>query len=140
MPRAQRPDYDMSKSRTINITKLLTQEYGRLVQITDPYDLVEAVIELATPLVGKGFRQENYDSFVRTLNQEAEKGLIQLQHYLTNFILRGSGLKVMEHVDPRSIAKFITEDIDQVRYLTDDQKYLKKLVESNTVFKVAPIY
>lgn len=140
MPRPQRPDYDMSQSRNMNITKLLTQEYGNLVQITDPYELAEAVINLATPLVGKGFKKETYDKFVMILNQKADEGLVQLQHYLTNFILRGSGLKVMEHTDPRAIADFITENTHETLYLTEHQKYLKRLVESNTMFKVAPVH
>ncbi len=118
-----------------NSTSALQAAYQQLMAIQDPEELVQAAINVVQPLVGNGISPQNYKKFIMNLQNSARRGLTNIQMYLSNYILSGSGMTTdMNSV--QAVASFITEDVNDIRQLTPQQQYLKTLVESNTRFKV----
>lgn len=123
---------DLSQ-RAGNSTSSLQQSYKQLMSIQDPDQLKQAALEVVQPLVGKGISPKNWATFQR--NVMGLTDLTKLQAYITNYILKGSGLGVVgggarfateDHV--LAISSLISEDTADVK-LTDDQWRWKRLVE-----------
>lgn len=134
MPRPRAPQRDLSQQEG-NPTSALQAAYQQLMAIQDPQELMDAAIQVVQPLVGHGMSEQNYRKFMQNLEGSARKGLTGIQMFLSNYILKGSGMGARLEA-AESIASFITEDINEVRALTPQQQYLKTLVESNTNLKV----
>lgn len=128
MPRPTRPQRDLS-AQAGNPTSEIQKHYSELMAIQDPEELIQAADALVQPLIGHGFSQPNYQKFVANLQQAARRGLVGLQSFLSNYMLKGSGLGVRESTDIDAIATFLCEDTNTVR-LTKRQIELKTLVES----------
>lgn len=128
------PNRDLSKQAG-NPTSELQAHYQRLMSIQDPVELADAAVQVVEPLVGKAMSVDNYNKFLTRLKQAGQRGLVGVQKYVSDFILRGSGLGVVEDVTS-AIASVITEDVDDPIELTRHQRQLKALVESNTKFHV----
>ena len=137
MPRPPRPRRDLSQQGG-NPTSALQAAYEQLMSIQDPEEMMDAAIQVVQPLVGSGMSEQNYQKFVQQLQGSSRKGLVGVMGFLSNYILKGSGLGVgMEAAE--SVASFITEDVNETYSLTPQQQYLKTLVESNTSFSVVLI-
>lgn len=127
-----------------NPTSELQAQYQQLMAIQDPQELMDAAIGVVKPLIGRGMSEKNYQRFMRQIQQAASRGLVNLQMFLSNYILKGSGQgaipqrggRFAESADIAEIASVITEDADNFNELTREQQYLKNLVESCTNFKV----
>jgi hypothetical protein len=103
--------------------------------IQDPQELMDAAVGVVQPLVGRGMSEQNYQKFMQNLQGSARRGLTGIQMFLSNYILKGSGMgATLEAAE--SVASFITEDVNDTHALTPQQQALKTLVESNTSFKV----
>jgi hypothetical protein len=134
MPRPQRPKRDLSQQGG-NPTSALQAAYQQLMSIQDPEELAQAALQVVQPLVGSGMSEQNFQKFQQNLQGSARKGLTGVQMFLSNYILKGSGMGVgMEAAE--SVASFITEDVNDFRDLTPQQQALKTLVESNTSLRV----
>lgn len=136
--RGPQPDYSQQPG---NPTSELQAKYQQLMTIQDPHELVDAAVGIVQPLVGRGMSEKNWRIFQRNIQGAARRGLVGLQMFLSNYILKGGGQGVIgsgggrfESVDV--IANMITEDVDIFNELTPQQQYLKNLVESCTNFKV----
>ena len=128
MPRISRPSADLSQ-REGNPTHAIQQHYSALMSIDDPEMLKEKVLEIVQPLVGHGMSNNNYKKFLMELNRSAARGLENLQFFLSNFMLAGSGMRA-ESNEINAIAGMINEDINEPVILTSHQRALKRLVES----------
>lgn len=126
MPRLNRPTPDLSQ-KAGNPTHGLEQNYERLMQINDPDELKMAAVELAKSYVGKGMKPAGYQKFIRELERASQRGLEGLQFFLTNFMLAGSGMRVMESAQ-EALSTYLTESTC-IR-LTPRQREIKMLVES----------
>lgn len=116
---------DLSKKKS-NPTASLTQHYQELMAIQDPDALIQRVTELAKPLVGAGMSELNYRKLVHTMEQYRQN-FPRLQKYVTDYILKGMGLGVVEdHV--QAVASLLTEGT--AARLTPQQAQLKRLAES----------
>lgn len=126
--RPPKPRRDMSGNPG-NPTSELQKAYSQLMTITDPDQLVEAAVGIVKPLIGRGFSEKNFRLFMQNIEQSKRRGLESIQSFLSNYILRGSGLGVesKEH----AIASVLTEDIDDYIELTPYQQSLKAMVESH---------
>lgn len=137
MPRPRAPKRDLSQQEG-NPTRALQDAYQQLMAIQDPQEMMDAAIQVVQPLVGRGMSEQNYKKFMQNLQGSARRGLVGIQSFLSNYILKGSGMgATLEAAE--SVASFITEDVNEVCNLTPRQQYLKTLVESNTDFKVVLI-
>lgn len=127
-----------------NPTSALQAQYQQLMTIQDPDELAQTALEIVQPLVGSGMSEQNFRKFKINLQDAAQRGLVGLQGFLSNYILAGSGLSVgrggrggpREAAEVAQIASMISEDVNDIRKLTPQQEYLKNLVESCTRFKV----
>lgn len=123
-----------------NPTSAIQAAYKQLMAIQDPNELVDAAMGIVQPLVGKGMSTQNFAKFKMNLMQSARRGLTNVQSFLSNYMLAGSGMGTsgsrgrMESIE--QIANVITEDANVFRELTPRQAQLKRLVESTTNFKV----
>lgn len=135
MPRPQKPTRDLSATAG-NPTHGIEQSYQQLMSITDPDELKQAAIQLADQYRGHGMSDGNYRKFMMNLEQAYRRGLTGLQMFLSNYMLKGSGLGVVESAED-AIASFLTESTC-IR-LTKRQYELKRLVESYG-FNVAVVY
>lgn len=124
--RPSRPRKDLSKISG-NPTSELQKNYDMLRSIRDPEELAQATINIVKPLVGKGFSKNRYAIFLRDLNNASQGGAEGIFHFITMFILAGSGLKVESR--EAAIASLLTEDIDSPINLTPHQRALKAMVE-----------
>ncbi len=124
--RPSRPRKDLSKISG-NPTSELQKNYDMLRSIRDPEELAQATINIVKPLVGKGFSKNRYATFLRDLNNASQGGAESIFHFITMFILAGSGLKVESR--EAAIASLLTEDIDSPIHLAPHQRALKKMVE-----------
>lgn len=136
MPRYQKKR-DLSKQSS-NPTSELQKSYQQLMAIEDPEELMKAAISVVEPLVGSGISETNYRKFINDIRNAARKGTNGIQFFLSNYILKGSGLGV-DLNSIQSIASYITEDANEICKLTPQQQYLKNLVESCTKFNVSLI-
>lgn len=116
-----------------NPSYALRQNYEQLMAIPDPEDLKATAIKIVQPFIGRGLSEKNYRKFLQSLGQK--RNLTQMQKYVSDYILAGAGLKVVENEED-AIASLLTEDIDSSIELTPDQEKLKQLIE-NYGFKVA---
>lgn len=112
-----------------NPTHGIQQHYHELMAITDPDELRQAAIDVVTPYVGKSMSQANFRKFMMNLDRSAQRGVTDIQRFISNFLLSGSGLGVSESA-VAAIAGLITEDIDDAVQLTEHQQQLKLMVES----------
>ena len=124
------------------VAQWIQANYEHLMQPgQDPDDLLQFVLSNIQSMVGHGISQPAFKKLRMDLQRAAMKGgadaAFGLQHALTNFLLRGEGLGVIENAQ-YAIASMITEDRESVR-LTVDQMALKRLVETHSRFKVAVI-
>lgn len=137
LPQKPKPSMDLPSSQNLNQRDLsqrsgnstsgLQAAYQQLMSIQDPAQLRQAALQVVAPMLGKGISQKNLQTFKLTL-QKIGDDLVKLQSYITNYILKGSGLGVMEN-EIAAIESLITEDVREVK-LTDDQWRWKRLVES----------
>lgn len=133
---------DLSQ-QTGNLTHALTTNYQRIMAAMSPQEMVEVALEVVRPTVGHGTSTDNFKKLEIALRQAERKGLVAVQHTITNFMLAGQGLSVgrgqhptRESAEIDQIASMITEDIWTNKKWTDRQLALKELVESCTNFKV----
>ena len=117
-----------------NPTSWIHDNYQELMGIQDPEELAQHVLENITPMVGNGISQQNFAKMRQTLMMAARKGIHEVQKYLSNYMLRGAGLGVEDN-EQLALASMVCEDCEVVR-LNLKQTYLKRLVESNSRFKV----
>lgn len=118
-----------SANKPQNPSKIIHDNYKMLMDIQDPDQLKNTIIELIKPLRGHGFSDKNYLAFAKSLQQASMRGLDGIQLFLTNFMLKGSNLGVIESkID--AIAGFVSEDASKSVQLTSKQLRLKSLVES----------
>jgi hypothetical protein len=137
MAPALRPGLDLTQ-RGGNISAWIEQNYARLMdQNTDPQEIIDLCTTAAKHFRGRSLGEGGFVKFVRTLQQVAEKGLTEIQKYLTNYMLAGAGMRADAGVrEPQrdyaesieGIANMISEEIEPV--FTLKQKRLKMLVES----------
>ncbi len=130
----RKPPVDLSTKKG-NPTSALQDAYSELMSIDDPALLAQRAIEIVKPLINRGVSERNYAKFARQLAGAQIKGIGEVQKFLTNYILAGSGLGVAEN-KIAAIGSLLTEDADVTRQFTREQHELKNLVESNTGFKV----
>lgn len=125
--RPERPRIDLSK-KPGNPTSELEKHYQELKALASDSEAAAAkAVEIIQPLVGKGMSERNYSKFMLDLNKAKERN--RVFEFLTNYILKGSGLGVMDDVE--AIASFVSEDINNLFVeLTDKQRALKKMAES----------
>lgn len=127
-----------------NPTSALQAQYQQLMEIPDQNMLIDAAMKIVQPLVGRGMSEPNFMKFKRDLMSSAQRGLTNIQMFLSNYILSGSGLSVgrgergggMRGESIDQIASIITEDANVFNELTPQQQNLKDLVESCTDFRV----
>lgn len=125
--RPRQPQRDLSQQGG-NPTSELQKNYEVLMGINDPDELAQAAVQVVRPLVGRGFSEKNYTKFMQNLEQAQQRGVQGLQKFLTNYILKGSGLGVESK--EAAVASMLTEDVDDPIELTPYQQHLKALVES----------
>lgn len=118
---------DLSQ-QTGNPTRAIQDNYERLMSIEDPDELVQAANDLVRPMVGTGISNTNYKKFINNLRSSTERGIDGIKYFLTNYMLRGSGLGVESKIG--AIASILTEDANVFIELTPHQQRLKQLVES----------
>lgn len=135
MPRPSRPPRDLS-AQAGNPTSEIQKHYSELMAIQDPDELIQAADTLVQPLIGHGFSPNNYKKFTMDLQQAARRGLLGIQSFLSNYMLKGSGLGVAESNEIGAIASLICEDTNSVK-LSKRQIELKRLVENVGGFSVA---
>lgn len=111
-----------------NPTHALQQNYERLMAIDDPAQLRDALVKIVGQLRGSGMSERNYRMFMLNL-QKIGDDIDNLKRYVTNYILRGSGLGVIED-KVVAMATFIGEDCSYIE-LNPQQQYLKQLVEAH---------
>lgn len=75
-----------------NPTSELQAHAQELWAIQDPQELANAAINIVKPLVGRGMSQKNYQMFLRNMQGAMRRGLTGVQSYITNYILKGSGM------------------------------------------------
>ena len=121
-----RPSTDLTK-RAGNPTFEIQKHYDELMSIADVDELVQHAVQIVEPTVGAGFSERNYRKFMMNINRARERGVSEVQRFLTNFLLAGAGMKAMEDID--AIASFVTEDIEEKVELTEKQRALKEMVE-----------
>ena len=121
-----RPRKDYSKTPG-NATSVLQAAYGNLMSIQDPEELKLAMIDTIKPLVGKGISRDKFERF----NKIARgcDNLTKLRYYVSNFILKGSGLGVVES-KAAAVASFLAEDADVIARLPKSAWRLKAIAES----------
>ncbi len=127
-PSRPAPTRDLSKTPG-NPTHAIEQNFSQLMAIQDPEELTQAVVQLIQPLVGQGFSPNNFQKFQRNLQQSAQRGVRGIQTFLSNFMLRGSGMGV-ESCAIDALAGVLTEDADIFHEFTPRQEELKLMVES----------
>ncbi len=128
----QRPMTRDLSAQAGNPTNALQAAYKQLMTIQDPQELMDAAIQVVQPMIGKGISQPNYAKFMMNLRQSAQRGVGSLQQFLTNYILKGSGLGVAEDLITASASFMVEGGVT----LTVRQKELKTLVESNSKFYI----
>lgn len=69
----------------------LRQRYEPLMAITNTPALVDEAKTIVAATVGHGFSDSNHRKFVLEIDRAAERGLVSVQMYLTNFLLAASG-------------------------------------------------
>ena len=69
----------------------LTQNYDRLMAITDLAELVTEAEAIVTRMVGHGISEKNHRRFTNTINHLKERGMFSVQKYLSDYILKASG-------------------------------------------------
>lgn len=121
-----------------NPTSALQAHFEQIMSLEDPEEMVEMAISIVKPLVGKGMSEKNYNTFLKNLHKSAQRGIVSIQHCISNFILKGSGLGVIEN-RISAIANIITEDSDIFANLNETQQYLKELIENHTNLSVVVI-
>ena len=76
----------------------------------DPDAFIKEVKDIIEPLLGHGLSGDKYDQIMSTLNEKlAVKPMVK---YITNFLLAGAGMRVLEALDKPKVIKFIHELID----------------------------
>lgn len=127
-----RPGLDLTQQGG-NISAWIEQNYARLMdQNADPQEIIDLCMTAAKHFRGRSLSPMNFAKFARTLQQAAEKGMMEIQKYLTNYMLAGANMRgepqrhYAESIE--GIASMISEEIEPV--LTIRQKRLKALVES----------
>ena len=126
--RPRKSQRDLS-SDISNPTGALQKAYSHLMSIKDPQELYDAALEVVRPLVGHGVSEKNFKQFEQTLYKTASKGINAVQQYITMYVLKGSGLGVLESTQ-ESLASMLSEDVDDTFKLTPHQMELKNMVES----------
>ena len=121
-----RPSRDLSQQAG-NPTFEIQKNYDELMSIVDVDELVRRAVEIIEPTMGAGFSEKNYRKFMMNINNARELGVPEVQKFLTNFLLSGSGMKAMEDID--AIASFVKEDIEEKVELTNEQRVIKEMVE-----------
>lgn len=121
-PRGRGPKTDLSGS-TANSTGALQAAYHQLMAITDLPTLQKTAIDVVQKLVGSGISPENFKKF--QANVANSPTVQKLQYYLTNYILKGSGLGVAESAQ-ESMGSLLTEDVGE--YLNEEQQKLADMV------------
>jgi hypothetical protein len=127
-------DRDLS-SQDGNPTSALQAYFEQIMSLEDPEEMVEMAISIVKPLVGKGMSEKNYNTFLKNLQKSAQRGIVDIQYYISNFILKGSGLGVVEN-KISAMAYMITEDSSIFVDLNETQQYLKELIENHTNFSI----
>ena len=123
MPRPMKRD--LSKQAG-NPTSEIQAKYQALMAIPTFDELKQAALDIFKSCVGHGFSPSNYQEALGAINEiEANRGkdLEHLQFYLTNYMLKGSGLGVAMD-DVERIAAIISES-----ELTEEQLALAVLVK-----------
>lgn len=131
-----------------NPTSALQAAYRDLMAIQDPQELMEKAINTIKPLVGRGMSELNYKKFMQNIQGAAQKGVQEIQKFLSNYVLAGSGLSTgagrrgsrgMGEDVVSAIASFITEDRNDVVQLNKYQRDLKLMVETYGRFNVVVV-
>lgn len=84
---------DLSKVEHANPTKVIEQHYEELMAEDDPEKLARDVIELVEK--HGGVSAKNFARFKVTVAKE-KGNLVRLKTYITNFVLAGCGLGVLD--------------------------------------------
>lgn len=126
----RKPPVDLTAANAgSNPSKIIHDNYKMLMEIPDPDQLMQTVVNLVKPTLNHGFSPKNYQTFMRNLQQSSMKGLEGIQFFLTNFMLKGGGLGVAENkID--AIASLICEGTIGSVPLTNEQRKMKLLAES----------
>lgn len=125
------PKTDYSKISG-NPTHALQQQYEALMGIEDLDELKDAAVSIVKPLVGSGMSSGNYKKFMLNLQRSSARGLDSVRHFLTNYILAGSGMAVGESLIDAMDAILME---NSTKFSTAQWR-LKNLVESCTDFVV----
>jgi len=126
MPRPRKPKIDLTQQKG-NPSSAIEKAYGDLMGIQDVNELKQAAVNLVQPFVGKGFSPTNWKKF--QLAMAKARSTMDVQRYLTNFMLAGGGMSVGED-RIAALASVITEDTHKTVRLTTRQRRLKTLAES----------
>jgi hypothetical protein len=93
MPRPRKVPVDLTQKHG-NPARALQDDYDRLMTISDTDELIQAAIATVKPLVGQGMSTRNYENFMSELQRSAARGISSIRAYLTNYVLKASGLGV----------------------------------------------
>ena len=124
--------HDLTQQKN-NPTRWIQDNYQQLMSIQDPQELASFVLQGVQPMIGHGFSAANFKKMQLTI-RKLSGNLVALKQYLSNYLLSGAGLAAIES-EQYAIASMIAEDCEVVR-LSQYQMSLKRLVESNSRFKV----
>lgn len=125
-PKRSLTEMDLSQSGG-NSTSALQAAYQRLMALPTMEELQQAAIQIVQPLVGSGISPKNWKVFQMTVMRA--RNLQDLQRYITNYILKGSGMGVQESAID-AIGSLLTEEITVTADFSPQQRRLKSLVES----------
>ena len=112
-----------------NPTSALQAAYQQLMALPTMEELQQAALNIVKPLAdaGTGISPKNWKVFQTTVMRA--RNLQDLQRYITNYILKGSGMGVQESMID-AIGSLLTEEITVTADFSEQQLKLKNLVES----------
>ena len=119
-----------------NPAHALRQRYHELMAIQDPEQLAQEAFNTVRPLVGRGCSEQNWKKFQLNLKQASQRGLVGLQSFISNYMLKADKLGVIPsrglqaESKIQALASLITEDVSDPYRLNPNQRQLKALVES----------
>lgn len=108
-----------------NPTKAIQDNYHDLMAVTNPEELKALALKLVEPYVGHSFSTSNFRKFKNIIAKLVD--LSSIQSYLTNFMLKGSNLGIIESTSQIDIIAALINESNEIMF-TPEQQQIVNLV------------